>query len=272
MVRGAFCVFAGATAWCSDSTTQSFERGLLILKKWSYLDSGVRVFSALNLHAKVFVFGPVAAIGSSNVSVASERLLIEAVVETRAPSVVRAAREFVRSLCGDEITPEYAQSKIGLFRPPRRPAVPTGAVVQQSTVWALVADYVDWDEDDEATAKAERPSAVGLLEDPQRYRVEMIAWHGSARMKAGDRAVFLTRSNGRTLVSPPGRILSVRRYLAGRRAMLAIELRKRLHERPLRTVLKRLGREGRPLRGIRYQRKLNARAASALGRMWVSQA
>src|SRR6266536_1963052 len=150
-----------------------------------YIERGVRVFSATNLHAKVFVFGRTAVVGSSNVSVASERLLIEAVVETTAPRVVAAAGAFVQSLAGDEITPKFARAKIPLYRPPRRPAGPARPGVQHSTVWALGLTYVPWDADDEQEARAAQRSAAKLLDDPAKFRIETVSWIGETRLRFG---------------------------------------------------------------------------------------
>src|SRR5438034_685318 len=52
---------------------------------------GVAVYSVPNLHAKVFVLGRAAYIGSANVSSRSASQLIEAVIRTTEPSAVRAA-------------------------------------------------------------------------------------------------------------------------------------------------------------------------------------
>src|SRR5689334_11584060 len=65
----------------------------------------VSVFSVPNLHAKVFVLGRSAFIGSANVSSRSATHLVEAVVRTNESEAVRAARKFVRDLCLDELTP-----------------------------------------------------------------------------------------------------------------------------------------------------------------------
>jgi len=68
-------------------------------------NKGVRIFSKPNLHAKVFVFGDVAFVGSTNVSENSEDVYSEASIRTNQPSVVSSARQFVRSLAVNEIGP-----------------------------------------------------------------------------------------------------------------------------------------------------------------------
>src|SRR5436190_15520236 len=76
---------------------------------------GVSVHSVSNLHAKVYVFGESAIVGSANVSALSERL-VEAAVESNDEIVVRACRQWIESLTGDVIEPEYAEAKIPLYR------------------------------------------------------------------------------------------------------------------------------------------------------------
>lgn len=82
---------------------------------------GVRVFSVQNLHAKVFVFGGKAFIGSSNVSMRSADTLKEAVVQISERHVVKAARDFVGSLCLQELGLEALDRLKKLYRPPRFP-------------------------------------------------------------------------------------------------------------------------------------------------------
>lgn len=68
-----------------------------------YVKAGVEVHSAANLHAKVFVLGRTAIVGSSNVSAASENSLVEAGIETTDPQVVAKCKRFVEDLRGDVI-------------------------------------------------------------------------------------------------------------------------------------------------------------------------
>lgn len=68
-------------------------------------NKGVRIFSKPNLHAKVFVFGEVAFVGSTNVSENSEDVYSEASIRTNQTSVISLARQFVRSLAVNEIGP-----------------------------------------------------------------------------------------------------------------------------------------------------------------------
>ena len=64
---------------------------------------GVRIFSVQNLHAKVYVFGAQAFIGSANASNSSATRLKEAMLRTTERDAVKAARAFVRELCSDVV-------------------------------------------------------------------------------------------------------------------------------------------------------------------------
>ena len=62
------------------------------------VENGVSVWSMKDLHAKVLVCGGTAIVGSANWSHAAENRKVEAVIETDEPSIVAAAKRFVRSL------------------------------------------------------------------------------------------------------------------------------------------------------------------------------
>lgn len=67
------------------------------------LRRGVRIFSAQNLHAKVYAFDNVAFVGSANVSHSSSKHLIEAVVQLDDPALVADVRAFVLDLAITEL-------------------------------------------------------------------------------------------------------------------------------------------------------------------------
>ncbi len=82
-------------------------------------DRGVVIYSAQNLHAKIYVFENVALIGSANASHNAAETLIEAMVQISDGSVIRSARQFVRGLCLDELTPKTIDRLHIMYRPPR---------------------------------------------------------------------------------------------------------------------------------------------------------
>ena len=72
------------------------------------LKKGVEIHSVENLHAKVFVLGNMAIVGSTNASQLSAGSLIEAAVETTDEAVVSSCKQFVLDNTGEYITLQYA--------------------------------------------------------------------------------------------------------------------------------------------------------------------
>ena len=94
----------------------------------AYRRKGVKLYTAPNLHAKVFVFGNTAIIGSTNVSSSSETRLREAVVETTDPSVVASARKFIEE--------SRVRARNGLMAPSMRPDLQTAIGIRGRRVLA----------------------------------------------------------------------------------------------------------------------------------------
>jgi hypothetical protein len=67
----------------------------------NFIKRGVEVHSVTNLHAKVYVFGRRAVVGSANVSSTSEHHLVEAACEFSDRKMVAMCREFVLALRGE---------------------------------------------------------------------------------------------------------------------------------------------------------------------------
>ena len=84
------------------------------------LKKGVRIFSVANLHAKVYVFGTTALIGSANASRHSATL-VEAMLLTTDRKIVEKSKVFVQSIAKNELGPEQLRRLQKLYRPPRRP-------------------------------------------------------------------------------------------------------------------------------------------------------
>ena len=63
-----------------------------------YYKKGVKIYSHKDLHAKVFVFGDLAFVGSANVSKNSKDVLTEAVLRSKVRSIVHSAKKFVEDI------------------------------------------------------------------------------------------------------------------------------------------------------------------------------
>lgn len=76
-----------------------------------YLQAGVDVYHQPNLHAKVYVLGKTAFVGSANLSMRSAGL-VEACVRTTDTRIVEQARAFILGLCANPVTPTVVKAMI----------------------------------------------------------------------------------------------------------------------------------------------------------------
>lgn len=89
---------------------------------------GVGIFSAQDLHAKVYAFDKVAFVGSANASQRSDKTLIEAVLRVDTAATITSARAFVESLCLTSLSGADLAELSQYYKPPKFPApLPTQA-------------------------------------------------------------------------------------------------------------------------------------------------
>lgn len=201
---------------------------------------GVRVFSVSNLHAKVFVLGCVAFIGSANVSRRSARTLIEAALRTREPAAVRAARAFVGDHCLHELTPELLKRLAKLYRPAAGSVSPPTL----PRLWLAQLDLQEWSERDQALHDAGEVVARKRREHPRRFELDSFRWTGRCPYQRGDKVIQITDegSAGR-LMAAPGNVLYVRTR-RGKRGLVSFVYLERpaLRRRQAAAVARKLGR------------------------------
>ena len=248
-----------------------------------YIKSGVDVHAVRSLHAKGYVLGDVALVGSANVSTNSEQHLVEAVIETTNRSVVEECREFIRSLRGDVVELQFAKSRIPLFikpKGPRRSGSKTrpSVRIQQSTMWAVSLEYDDWDAEDDAAEERVRRTASSRVHDSRLFGLDEFQWDDDGlydKIEEGHRVVVITVEDSQRMVAPPARVLAIDRYRSRRRAkrmMVCLEVRKELGSKQLKAVLRELGTIGKPLRDLTHKRHLRDPLARALGQLWPTSA
>ncbi len=218
---------------------------------------GIRVYSVANLHAKVFVLGRTAYIGSANASKRSATQLVEAVVRTTEPGAVRAAKMFVRDHCLHELTPGVIKRLAKLYRPP---VVPGGGRDQDAgkdtshqplLPKLLLAQLrlVDWSERDQALHDAALKTAMKRREHPRSFQLESFRHAGKCPYRRGDLVIQITdEGGGHVLVTPPGNVLHVRTHRGKYRPMSFVYLeRPARRRRSLKALSGSLGR-GAPKR------------------------
>lgn len=242
------------------------------------LKRGVRVFSVPNLHAKVFVLGRSAFIGSANVSNRSASQLVEAVIRTTEVSVVRSARDFVRKHCLHELTPGVLKELAKLYRPPIVPRIKPGAKVgRQSSRHPILPRLLmaqlylgDWTEREELLYKHGLPLARKRRTRPRTYLLNSFMNPGRCIYQRGDVVIQVTdRGGGKLLVAPPGNVLLTKSGRDGNAEVTSVYIERPARRcRSVRSVARALGR-GALKRLKRDGTVRNAAFAQALLAMWT---
>ena len=192
------------------------------------LREGIKVFSYSGLHAKVYVFGKTAVIGSANASSSSETL-VEACVVTREAALVASARRFVRSIALQEVSEELARQWVKHI-PQRRTVLGTASKKGSlEPIWLLPLEVIPRDEVDERHFEREEPVARKSMEHPRVGRLHDFCFSGALAkdFQVGQRVVQLVKYTAKKImVEPPGTIVRVVRYKVGRqhRAIVFLEI------------------------------------------------
>jgi PLD-like domain len=241
----------------------------------------VRIHSCENLHAKVFVFGRTAIVGSANVSRGSSKFLIEAGLETTDHALVAACRSFVDSLRGDEISEDWLRKLVPLYRPPRlssssqrQAKTALSPTPQHSDLWAVKLRSIDYDDIDKRNLRRARQVAYARQSDSDSRRLDDFVWYERTflrRLRVGHRLLACTKRRGGERVAPLARVLEVRRYRVrgALRGVVIVERPRGRRERLLSRILLQLGPIGESLRGIRTYRLLRSHElVLRLGQLW----
>jgi hypothetical protein len=180
---------------------------------------GVTVYSVPNLHAKVFIVGRTAYIGSNNVSNNSASTLMEAAVRTTDTGVVNAARKFVNELCLDELTPEFLEQLNRLYHPPQFPGGGRAKGKMEGTSnrpglpRLLLAQLkrVNWSERENELYEAGLSQAKKLRKHPRSWIVDDFSYYGKCPFQLGNSVLLVTdEGDGNVFVTNPGKVIYVK--------------------------------------------------------------
>jgi hypothetical protein len=213
---------------------------------------GVEVFSVMNLHAKVYVTGSNAFIGSANASQHSAGTLIETLLQTTEPQAVKQSRQFVETLCLQSLGPEQLKALVNIYRPPNLPGGRPGKhPVPKKTVKPELAEVYlaqldqdgPWPDDEEelrdsgwTTAKRVRKHRANT------HEVEEFRWAGNCGFRQGQQVIqILGEQNGETWVYPPGHVLHVRKHPKKNVSYVYVEYPDR-RRKSLKNLASKLGR------------------------------
>lgn len=237
-----------------------------------YIRRGVSVHNVDNLHAKVFVLGATTIIGSANVSQSSEHGLIEAGIESRDKSLVAASRKFVISLRGDIIEPQHARNLKALYVPPKGPRRP-GAGVKTSPLVAVALEERVFTKIEKTHVERAMKTFKKMLKKPEVFVVRHFTADGKGwvdRFKGGDRVLMCTDTARGTLISPPGRVITTRKFKENGClcVVVGLAIRKRLRRISKKRLLKFLGADGKVLKALDGIKPIQNRAAHRIAQLW----
>jgi hypothetical protein len=185
--------------------------------------AGVVIHSVQNLHAKIYVTGREAFVGSANVSGRSADALVEALLHTTERNAVAEARAFVNGLCLYPLGMEQLQELDGLYEPPSiqaggRPnglAGKTKKVVPEMPELrvARISTMVAWpDEEEGMRTKAARAAARARQFEDATHRLDEFRWAGTCLFAKGQLVIRVLRDGDRVWVYPAGYVLHVEKH------------------------------------------------------------
>jgi hypothetical protein len=182
-----------------------------------FLNAGVAVHYRDGLHAKAFVFGGTAVIGSANASNHSDRDLTEAVVVTTDVATVRSTRKFIDELAKDstEVTEEWIEQCQAVWREPRfapraQRSSEAGTILTAREGWALWYLHMEYYEPPmyvyDAMVQHLRSARRRTV---ARFRLETIGWSGRPRFRVGDLVIQVVYDDGNVRAYPPSVVEAV---------------------------------------------------------------
>lgn len=235
---------------------------------------GVKIYSMENLHAKVFVVGRTAFVGSSNVSTRSANTLIEAVLKTTEKDAVARAVRFVRDLCLDSLGPTRLKKLSAIYRPP---VLPGGGRNEGTTrrpklkeLYVAVIDEIDFpEEEDELRETGLKTARRDRRHRGDSHEIDEVRWRGRCPFRKDQIVAQAFReSNGKSWVYPPGFVLNIVKAPGKDVRYLYLE-RPRLRRYAMETMCKKLGR-GTKTRLSKSGRVTDREFARELLRVWHS--
>jgi hypothetical protein len=188
---------------------------------------GVRLYQQPNLHAKVFLFGRSAIVGSPNLSVYSKDNLDEAALLVSDTRCVRDVRLWFQERLTEPVSPGWLDKCEKAYRPPRVIGLRGQRLGNQNRfggrkVWIVGVKETDFPKDEDAAYRAGEAAARTRLSRPRRMDIEPIRWaHAdglSERVEAGDLMIQVfdyADARGRRVL-PVGKVLGVKRLRSKR--------------------------------------------------------
>lgn len=184
------------------------------------MERGVHVYTRQNLHAKLIVIDDIVIASSANVSKNARQYLDEAGILSTSPTIVKAAKHFIRSRCSEPVRRPYLEQCISLYKPPTFKAAKTIPVPKKgkpAKVWFVAGlRYINVDKDKEKIERLEQQAAQEMV-DPDHCCVRWIRYWKRPKWFSDIRrhnwVVDCTKSGKRTFdVGPAVRVIRKRKY------------------------------------------------------------
>ncbi|WP_067522844.1 phospholipase D family protein [Endozoicomonas ascidiicola] len=174
-----------------------------------FIENGVEVFSYNGLHAKVYVFGNIALIGSANASLNSKNNLTECMIETSDNKTVSESRGFIRSLALEPISTEYAKYLQSIFKPPKSDVIKGDSKKEKlgSSIWVQEINDYDYSEEENAAHEVGVEKASEDVQNKEKYCLNSVRYKNTETfIKSATVGDLLIRVHGED-VYPPSRVL-----------------------------------------------------------------
>jgi hypothetical protein len=195
--------------------------------------TGVTIHSVANLHAKVFVVGQTAFVGSANASKNSADYLAEAAVQTTDATTVAGVKAYIESLCKVNLGPEELKRLAGIYEPPETHGPRAAALTEKLKAGAarfpdlIIAGLGNCDYPDEEEETVERGERVAKRECQHRaatHEVCSFRWEGRIQIKPGQQVVQVwEEACGKVWVYPPALALHSERTGKGSTRYIWVE-------------------------------------------------
>jgi len=151
---------------------------------------GVRIYSCNGLHAKVFVFGAVAFVGSANVSKSSRDVLTEAILRSDARNVVSDAEAFVRQIGLVEMGKDEIAALQKIYVAPKNGGRKQSGRLRSSNLRIVHLDEPE-DVPDEAAESVRRGEQRARKLVKSRHRSDYVWNDFGLKYRNGERLLFI---------------------------------------------------------------------------------
>ncbi len=216
---------------CALTEHTAAQRTVCPLEVQRLQDQGVKVYTQESLHAKLYLFGNIVAVGSPNLTSHSLNALDEACLLTDNPCVVEDVRAWFRNHRGQLVTPDLlarcveAYSKSSAPAPPQtvadqlsRPIHPGDFYGPQHPLWVVGVTPTTFPRSEARQREEGERRAEEVLSNPAAYEVASIRWTWKPSTVGGDIIVQLMKQRKQWCIYPHARVLGVTPVAHGERS------------------------------------------------------